>query len=70
MELKNKDDFAQAWEKAREWNYNQDTEAKIPLGIFYQRRQLTWEEKWPQLDQPWYRKQREVKWSEVIKDWQ
>ena len=69
MDLKDRSNFSQAWEKAREWNYDRDEEAKIPIGIFYQNRQLTWDEKWPQLNKPWYRKQRKIDWTEVIKNW-
>jgi 2-oxoglutarate/2-oxoacid ferredoxin oxidoreductase subunit beta len=67
--LEKRDDFSQAWEKALEWDYNLEEKAKIPLGIFYQKSQLTWEEKWPQLNFPWYQKERKVDWTQVIENW-
>ena len=68
MDLENKNNFDQAWEKAQEWNYNQEEKAKIPIGIFYRDRQPTWQEKWPQLSKPWHQKARKVEWTEAIKD--
>lgn len=69
LELKKRDDFSQAWEKAQEWHYNQGEKAKIPIGIFYQNRRITWEEKWPQLDLPWYQKERSIEWTKLVEDW-
>ena len=42
-----KSKFSQAWKKAQEFDYN--VVKKIPLGIFYQVEQETFEDKWPQL---------------------
>lgn len=69
LELKEKDNFSQAWAKAQEWKYNQGEKAKIPIGVFYDDRQPVWQEKWPQLSKPWHQKKREIDWTEVVKDW-
>ena len=43
-----KTDLKKAMEKADEFDYNSKT-SKIPLGIFYQKQEETFEEKFPQL---------------------
>ncbi len=58
---KKRNDYFWAMKKAKEWNYNREAKAKIPLGIFYQVREKTWEGKWPQLKKPWYRVKRKTK---------
>ena len=68
LNLKERDNFAQAWEKAQEWNYDPSPKAKIPIGLFYQERRPTWEEKWPQLSRPWYQKARKIDWRKVIEE--
>jgi 2-oxoglutarate ferredoxin oxidoreductase subunit beta len=57
---KKRDDYFWAMKKAKEWNYNREDKAKIPIGIFYQVREKTWEEKWPQLKKPWYQVKRKT----------
>ncbi len=57
LEINNKDklmykvdnkDIEKAKKLAEEWDYNSKT-GKIPIGIIYQKKQNTLEEKWPQL---------------------
>lgn len=61
LKNKKKDDYSWAMKKAREWSYNREEKQKIPLGIFYQVRKKTWEEKWPQAKKPWYQVERNIK---------
>jgi len=44
----NKGDMRRALELADEWDYNSKN-GKIPIGIFFQKREPTLEEKWPRL---------------------
>jgi len=39
-------DFKAALEKAREWDYSNDGDDKIPIGIYYQTNRPTFEEQW------------------------
>lgn len=43
MESRNLEDYKLAVEKAREWDYNNG--GKIPIGVFYKQKKLTFEEK-------------------------
>jgi len=55
-----KDDYFWAMKKAKEWNYNREDKAKIPIGIFYQVQKKIWKEKWPQLKKPWHQVKRKT----------
>ncbi len=62
------DNIDLALKKSLEWNYSMEEKAKIPLGIFYQIKKPTFQEKWPQLKKPWYKVERKIKNSELIKE--
>jgi 2-oxoglutarate ferredoxin oxidoreductase subunit beta len=55
-----KTSFDKAWKKAQEFDYNKVN--KIPLGIFYQVEQETFEDKWPQLKKL---KEEKKSWKEI-----
>ncbi|NIQ05346.1 MAG: 2-oxoacid:ferredoxin oxidoreductase subunit beta [Candidatus Korarchaeota archaeon] len=59
--------FREAVEKAREWDYNLEDDAKVPLGLFYRTKEPTFEENWPSL-QPWYKLKRDVTGKELFKE--
>ncbi len=59
-------DFNQAWEKASEWDYNMDPDAKIPVGIFYRIEKPTMEEELKR-DVPFYRIKRERDVREILR---
>jgi len=61
-------DRKKAIQKALEWNYSAEKDSKIALGIFYQKEELTYEEKWPQLKKPWYKVERKVDKKELLKE--
>ncbi len=57
-----------AMEKAREWNYDMDPNAKIPIGIFYRAKKETIEEGFGR-KVPFYRMEKLPKpWEEVIEE--
>lgn len=58
--------FKKAIEKAREWDYNKEEDTKIPMGVFYQTEEKTYEDKWDQLEEPWWKKKRENKTEELF----
>ncbi|MGB9598687.1 MAG: thiamine pyrophosphate-dependent enzyme, partial [Minisyncoccales bacterium] len=55
--LSSPQDLQGAIEKAREWDYGSD-DKKIPLGIFFEEKKMTFEERFPQLKEPWYLKEK------------
>ena len=63
-----KNDFKKALLKSQEWDYSLKEKVRIPIGIFYQVRKPTFEEKWPQLKKPWYRVKRRINWRDTIEE--
>ena len=61
-------DFQAALAKAREWDYSYDSDAKVPLGIFYQTKRPTFESQWPQLKKPWQFARRKINWSKITQE--
>lgn len=59
-------DLKKALNKALEWNYSAEEDAKVALGIFYQKEKPTLQEHWPQLKKPWYRVKRKIKKEELL----
>lgn len=59
--------YQEAFQKAREWDYNREDEIKVPLGLFYKTDEPTFEEKWPSL-QPWYKMERKVERKELFQE--
>jgi len=59
-------DLEAAFEKARQWDLNFDEEKEVPIGVFYQKEEEVWSDKWPQLEKPWYQKKRKPKTKEII----
>lgn len=64
----NTQNLGMALERAKEWDYTLDDNAKIPIGIFYQIKKATFEEGWPQLKQPWFRVDREIDWKKTLEE--
>ena len=60
--------FNQAVEKAREWDYSYEKDARVPIGVFYETDRPTFESQWPQLKQPWRTIDRKVNWDNIIKE--
>lgn len=59
--------YQKAMKKAREWNYNREEDAKVPLGVFYKTEKPILEEKWPQI-QTWFKKERDVKREKLFEE--
>jgi len=60
--------FGQAIEKAREWDYSYEKDAKVPIGVFYQTERPTFESQWPQLKQPWHTIDRKPNWDNITRE--
>lgn len=60
-----KNNFEEALRKVKEWDYCYDQKKKVPIGIFYQLRKTTFEEKFPHLKIPFYQQKREVNWDKI-----
>lgn len=70
-ELDNKyptSDLKKALDKAVEWNYSAEEDAKVALGIFYKKEKPTLQDHYPQLKKPWYRVKRKIKEKELIEE--
>jgi len=61
-------DLEKALDKAQEWNYDYKRDAKIALGIFYDVKRPTFEDKWLRSRIPWYKISRKTKWTEAVKE--
>ena len=55
----------QAIEKAREWDYSYEKDARVPIGVFYETEHPTFESQWPQLKQPWRLVDRKINWNNI-----
>ena len=64
----NSSNFDKALERSREWDYCFRDDAKIPIGIFYQKKKPIFEEQWPQLKKPWYQVKRKIDWKKIIRE--
>lgn len=62
--------FSQAVEKAREWEYSYEKDAKVPTGVFYETNRPTFESQWPQLKRPWHTVDRKINWQNITKEFQ
>jgi len=59
--------FYEAMRRAREWRYDLDPHAKIPIGIFYRVEKETFEEGYGR-DVPYYKVVRNVQWRDVVRE--
>ncbi len=57
--------FEEALRRAREWNYDLDPDAKIPVGVFYRVEKETMEEGYRR-GVPYHRVKRKLDWKRVI----
>jgi len=57
--------FHEALKRAQEWNYSLDSQAKIPLGIFYQVKRPIFEEQRP-VRKPFWQVKRKPDWQKLI----
>ena len=60
--------FSQALEKAREWDYSYEKDAKVAVGVFYETERPTFESQWPQLKTAWHTIDRKVDWPNIIRE--
>lgn len=62
-------DVESALRKGREWNYDLDPEARIPLGVFYvDDERMPYEEGWPSIRRgPFWKRKREEIWEDIVK---
>ena len=60
------DDFSQAIEKVKEWDYSYEKDSKVPIGVFYQVSRPVFQAQWSQLKQPWHRVDRKPNLSNII----
>ncbi|MBI2626375.1 MAG: 2-oxoacid:ferredoxin oxidoreductase subunit beta [Candidatus Nealsonbacteria bacterium] len=67
-EAHNISDFNQAIEKAREWDYSYEKDAKVPIGVFYETERPTFESQWPQLKTPWHAIDRKINWDNITRE--
>lgn len=63
-------DYNEAFKKANEWNYSLDENAKVPIGLFYQVKKQSFEEKRETLKGPWHKVKRKIDWESMIKKFQ
>ena len=61
-------DMGAALKRAREWNYNLEEEARIPLGVFYRNEEkMAYEECWPAIRKgPFWKRKRDIKLEELV----
>jgi 2-oxoglutarate ferredoxin oxidoreductase subunit beta len=57
--------FEEALKKAMEWNYDLDPKARIPVGIFYRKKEETMEEGYHRKI-PYYKVKRKIVWEKII----
>lgn len=58
----------EALEKAKEWDYCFDKDKRVPIGIFYKKEKLTFEQQWPHLKKAWYAVERKIDWENIINE--
>ena len=63
-------DFNQAFQRAIEWDYDYTKEAKIALGVFYQTKKPTFEDKWIKPKKPFYKIKRNIDLAKIVKEFQ
>ena len=58
-----------ALKKAREWGYDLDPDARIPVGVFYiNDEKMAYEEGWPSIRKgPFWKRKRERRWEDTIR---
>ena len=65
-EAHRKEDFGQAMEKAREWDYSYEKDTKVPIGVFYQSARPTFQSQWSQLKKSWHKVDRKINLSKIV----
>jgi 2-oxoglutarate ferredoxin oxidoreductase subunit beta len=61
-------DQKKAMELALEWDYSFEVDKKIPIGLFYQIKKATFEDKWSYLGKPCYQIDRRINWEKLTEE--
>ena len=64
----NSDNFQEALDRAREWDYCFNKDTGVPIGIFYKKERPIFEKQWPQFKTAWYALKRKIDWKEITKE--